>query len=113
MRSAYCIHTLELSALRGWGVAFLAWVAGTTGAGTALLSPTAVVTTLGLIGTVASVAGNEAAIRLGRRRLIMAAMISSIVIAAGIGYAGALSLRGRGRAASGLWTGRCWSIPPR
>jgi MFS family permease len=91
---AYCIHTLELSALRGWGVAFLAWVAGTTGAGAGLLSPTVVVTTLGLIGTVASVGGNEAAIRFGRHRLITAAMLASIVIAACIGYAGALSYGG-------------------
>ena len=29
---AYCIHTLEMSALRGWGVAFLGYVAVTTGA---------------------------------------------------------------------------------
>ena len=91
---AYCIHTLEMSALRGWGVAFLAWVAMSTGAGTGLLSPTAVVTALGIIGTVASVAGNEAAIRLGRRRLIMTAMAASILIAAGIGFFGTLSYWG-------------------
>jgi predicted MFS family arabinose efflux permease len=28
---AYCIHTLEMNALRGWGVAFLAYVAVSTG----------------------------------------------------------------------------------
>ena len=28
---AYCVHTLEMNALRGWGVAFLAWVAIDTG----------------------------------------------------------------------------------
>ena len=28
---AYCVHTLEMNALRGWGVAFLAWVASSTG----------------------------------------------------------------------------------
>ena len=27
---AYCVHTLEMNALRGWGVAFLAWVAAST-----------------------------------------------------------------------------------
>jgi predicted MFS family arabinose efflux permease len=86
---AYCVHTLEMSALRGWGVAFLAWVAGTTGAGG--LAPTAVITALGLIGTVASVAGNEAAIRVGRRRLIMGAMVGSILLAACIGYVGSIS----------------------
>ena len=86
---AYCVHTLEMSALRGWGVAFLAWVAGLTGAG--VLSPTAVITALGLIGTVASVIGNEAAIRIGRRRLIMGAMAASILLAVCIGCIGSTS----------------------
>ena len=62
---AYCIHTLEMNALRGWGVAFLAYVAMSTGAGATRFSPTLVVTALGLIGTAASVLGNETAIRLG------------------------------------------------
>jgi MFS family permease len=91
---AYCIHTLEMSALRGWGVAFLAWVAASTGTGAGLLSPTAAITALGIIGTLASVAGNEAAIRLGRRRLIMTAMAASILIAASIGWVGTLSYWG-------------------
>ena len=42
-------------------------------------------------GHAASIAGNEAAIRFGRRRLITAAMIASIVIGGGIGFAGASS----------------------
>ena len=69
---AYCIHTLEMNALRGWGVAFLAFVASTaTGRPSgAILSPTATLTPLGLLGTLASVLGNEAAIQVGRRRLI-------------------------------------------
>ena len=78
---AYCIHTLEMSALRGWGVAFLGYVAVTTGASAAaVLSPAIVATGLGLIGTFASVAGNEAAIRFGRKRLIVTAMLASILI---------------------------------
>ena len=28
---AYCVHTLEMNALRGWGVAFLGFVATHTG----------------------------------------------------------------------------------
>ena len=84
---AYCVHTLEMSALRGWGVAFLAYVAASTGTNAAAaLSPAIVATGLGLIGTVASVAGNEAAIRLGRRRLIVAAMVASILIGGTIGF---------------------------
>ena len=88
---AYAIHTLEMSALRGWGVAFLAWVAAGTGAVGATLSPAVIATALGLIGTAASVAGNEAAIRFGRRRLIFAAMGASILLGGSIGFLGAQS----------------------
>jgi predicted MFS family arabinose efflux permease len=85
---AYCIHTLEMSALRGWGVAFLGFVALATGASGALLSPTTTLTLLGLLGTLASVLGNEAAIGLGRRRLISLAMIASAVCAGLLGFVG-------------------------
>lgn len=88
---AYCIHTLEMNALRGWGVAFLAYVALSTGAGEMRLSPTLVVTVLGLIGTAASVLGNETAIRWGRRKLIAFAMIASIVVGGSIGFLGTAS----------------------
>jgi MFS family permease len=85
---AYCIHTLEMNALRGWGVAFLAYVAMSTGAGATQFSPTLVVTVLGLIGTAASVLGNETAIRWGRRKLISLAMVASIVVGGSIGFLG-------------------------
>lgn len=88
--TAYCIHTLEMNALRGWGVAFLAFVAANTGA-EARFSPTYVLTALGLIGTVASVLGNEAAMRWGRLRLITVAMLASAVIAGSLGFIGSLS----------------------
>ena len=89
---AYSIHTLEMSALRGWGVAFLGYVAATTGAAAAtFLSPAIIATGLGLIGTVASVAGNEVAIRFGRKRLIVVAMAASIFIGATIGFLGSMS----------------------
>lgn len=88
---AYCVHTLEMNALRGWGVAFLAYVATSTGAGEARFSPTVVVTALGLIGTAASVLGNETAIRWGRRKLIGLAMAASIVVGGSIGFLGTVS----------------------
>ena len=88
---AYCVHTLEMNALRGWAVAFLAYVAASTGASASLFSPAVVVTTLGLIGTAASVLGNETAIRYGRRRLIVGAMLASIALASVIGFIGPLS----------------------
>ena len=59
--------------------------------GRGAFSPTLVVTALGLIGTTASVLGNEAAIRLGRRRLVCAAMVLSIALAAILGFVGSLS----------------------
>lgn len=89
---AYCVHTLEMSALRGWGVAFLGYVAVTTDASAAaVLSPAIVATGLGLIGTAASVVGNEAAIRFGRKRLIVTAMLASILIGGTIGFLGSTS----------------------
>ncbi|MEK7687929.1 MAG: MFS transporter, partial [Pseudomonadota bacterium] len=84
----YCVHTLEMSALRGWGVAFLAFVASSTGLAGETLSPALVVTVLALLGTLTSIAGNEASIRFGRRRLVAAAMILSILFAATVGFLG-------------------------
>jgi predicted MFS family arabinose efflux permease len=88
---AYCVHTLEMNALRGWAVAFLGYVAGATAASASVLSPTFVATSLGLIGTAASVGGNELAIRFGRRWLITLAMVASIAIACAIGAVGTTS----------------------
>lgn len=78
---AYGLHTLEMAVLRGWGVAFLAAVAAATGASATIISPAVTLSALGLLGTFASLAGNEAAIRFGRRSLIAAAMAGSIVLA--------------------------------
>jgi MFS family permease len=88
---AYCVHTWEMNALRGWAVAFLAWVASTTAEPRAWLAPTVVATAMGLFGTWASVAGNELSIRVGRQRLVRLAMASSIVCAAVIGFLGSRS----------------------
>jgi predicted MFS family arabinose efflux permease len=88
---AYCVHTLEMSALRGWGVAFLAYVAASTGNKEAVISPAVLVTALGLIGTFASLFGNEMAIRLGRRKLVQSAMFASVLLGGTIGFLGTAS----------------------
>lgn len=88
---AYCAHTWEMNSLRGWAVAFLTYVATTTGEGGLWLAPTLVAMTMGLVGTGASVAGNEVSIRLGRQRLVRLAMASCAVWAAGIGFLGSRS----------------------
>ncbi len=88
---AYCAHTWEMNALRGWAVAFLAYVAATTGEHAPWLTPTVLATTMGLVGTWASVVGNEASIRLGRQRLVGLAMMSCAVWACRIGFLGSRS----------------------
>jgi predicted MFS family arabinose efflux permease len=88
---AYCVHTWEMNAVRGWAVTFLTWVATGSGGTRAWVAPTVVATTMGLVGTWASVAGNELSIRVGRQRLVRLAMASSIACAAVIGFAGGRS----------------------
>jgi MFS family permease len=80
-----------MSALRGWGVAFLAHVAASAGGPGTWLAPTLAVTAMGLVGTWASVAGNELSIRLGRQRVIRLAMTACVVCAAGLGFVGSRS----------------------
>src|SRR5438034_9778774 len=68
---AYCVHTWEMSALRGWVVAFLTFVAAQTSAAWTPLAPATIASVMGLVGVWASVWGNELAIRFGRRRFIL------------------------------------------
>jgi predicted MFS family arabinose efflux permease len=84
----YSVHTLEMNALRGWGVAYLAFVATVTSTSATILTPAVTLTVLGLAGTLASVFGNEASIRLGRRRLIVSALIASALCACLLGTVG-------------------------
>jgi len=88
---AYCAHTWEMNALRGWAVAFLAYVASATGERSPWIAPTVVATAMGLVGTWSSVAGNEASIRLGRQRLVRLAMTATVACWAVIGFLGARS----------------------
>ena len=91
---AYCIHTLEMSALRGWGVAFLGFVAVATGASGALLSPTIDADVLGLWD-----AGQRPRQRgghpLGPPPADRAAMIGSAVCAVLLGFVGPHRIRSR------------------
>ena len=85
---AYAMHTLEMSALRGWAVAFLGYVAVSSGTTASTVSPAILVTSLALVGSLTSVGGNEVAIRFGRRRLIHTAIAGSIVLAVLSGVVG-------------------------
>jgi MFS family permease len=87
---AYCVHTWEMSALRGWVVTFLTFVAARTPDAWTPLAPATVASVMGLLGVWASVWGNELAIRLGRRRFILGTLLGSGALAAVIGFSAAL-----------------------
>ena len=91
---AYCVHTWEMSALRGWVVAFLTFVAVQSPGAWTPLAPATVASIMGLVGVWASVWGNELAIRFGRRRFILGTMLTSAALAGGVGFGAALPYAG-------------------
>ena len=91
---AYCVHTWEMSALRGWVVTFLTFAAARTPGAWTPLAPATVASVMGLVGVWASVWGNELAIRFGRRRFILGTMLTSGALAAVIGFSAALPYAG-------------------
>jgi MFS family permease len=91
---AYCVHTWEMSALRGWVVTFLTFVAGLTPGAWTPLAPATIASVMGLVGVWASVWGNELARRFGRRRFIIGTMLASGVMAGVIGFSAALPYAG-------------------
>ena len=70
----YTVHTWELSALRAWGVTFLAAVCASQGAPSWLPDPTMLFTVAALAGIAVSITGNETAQRWGRGRVVTVAM---------------------------------------
>jgi predicted MFS family arabinose efflux permease len=91
---AYAVHTWEMSALRAWVVAFLTFAAGRSAGAWTPLAPATVASLMGLLGVWASVWGNEAAIRIGRRRFVLGMLLASAAMAAGIGFSAALPYAG-------------------
>jgi MFS family permease len=91
---AYCVHTWEMSALRGWVVTFLTFVAARAPDAWMPLAPATIATAMALLGVWASVWGNELAIRVGRRRFILGTMLASAGVAAMIGFSAALPYAG-------------------
>jgi predicted MFS family arabinose efflux permease len=80
----YGAHCFELYGIRTWMVAFWAYVASRN-AGGALLEPMTVSVAVALLAMPASVLGNEAAIRFGRRRAIACIMVASAATAVLLG----------------------------
>src|SRR5512140_2124497 len=75
--AGYAAHCLELFGSRSWMVAFLTFSAGLQhGAGFPWRAP-AIAAVVNLASVPASIAGNEVALRIGRRRWILLAMTAS------------------------------------
>ena len=83
----YAAHCLELFGSRAWMVAFLAYSASMQSGPAYPWNAAAIAAVINLIAVPASIAGNEVALRLGRRRWIVAVMSASgtsgIVLALG------------------------------
>ena len=89
---AYSAHNWELFAFRSWIVTFFVFCQGLQGPGAlgAAWSATALAAFIGILGLPASVLGNEAALRFGRRRTVIVIASASAVIAMVFGFMAAL-----------------------
>lgn len=73
----YMAHCLELFGSRAWMVAFLAFASSLHGADTFPWPAAAIAAVVNLLAVPASILGNEAALRIGRRRWILLVMAAS------------------------------------
>lgn len=87
--AAYGAHCWELFGMRSWIVAFFAFAATvrTTGA---WLAPATAAALINLLGPIASILGNEVAVRIGRVRHVTTVMTASIAFAGVVGFASRL-----------------------
>jgi len=84
----YMGHNWELFAFRSWVVAFLVFAGGLK-SGDIWLSATTIAAVATFLGVPASILGNELAVRVGRRRLIVCVTIASGGLSAIIGFSAA------------------------
>ena len=84
---AYGAHCWELMGMRAWIVAFLVFSATLQQAGIGLWSAAAIAAVANLIGVAGSILGNELCVRVGRRRVVSAAMLVSGALGCGLGFA--------------------------
>ena len=82
----YAAHMWELFGLRSWIVAFLVYSQGLQPTGSFQPSATRIAFAMSLIGLPASIMGNEAARRFGRRETITVVMILSCLLCVIIGF---------------------------
>ena len=82
----YTVHNFELFAFRAWTVAFLVFAASRHPEDALPASAAMLAALINLFGVPASILGNECALKLGRHRWITMVMITSALVAAGIGF---------------------------
>ena len=83
---AYGAHSFELFGLRSWIVVFLGFCAALAPESAAgFVSATAIAALMNLLAMPASIVGNEAAGRFGRRGTVAAIMLGSALLACGVG----------------------------
>jgi MFS family permease len=83
----YAGHCWELFGLRSWMVAFFAFSGGLHPAASLLRwGPAATASVINLLGPPVSILGNETAVRLGRRRTVLAIMVVSCALAVVTGF---------------------------
>jgi MFS family permease len=87
---AYSAHTWELFGFRTWLVAFMTFGAAHKAGVANEATITAMATVILMLGLPASVLGNEAATRFGRRRMLSLFMLLSAGLAAITGFSAAL-----------------------
>lgn len=87
---AYAAHCWELFAFRTWLVAFMTFTAVAHGDAVSDGTIATVASVIVLLGLPASVLGNEVAMRLDRRRVLIGFELASIAVAVVIGFAAAL-----------------------
>ncbi|HKI98990.1 MAG TPA: MFS transporter [bacterium] len=83
---AYMVHNFELFGLRSWLVVYLTYSLTLQAPGGAHLAPATMTALVTLLALPSSVSGNEFAVRFGRRRVVMAIMSASALLACGIGF---------------------------
>lgn len=79
----YAVHCWELFGSRSWMVAFLVFAQG---AASWSIGPIAIVAMINMLSPVASILGNETALRIGRARLIRTGMAISAVVTCLLGF---------------------------
>ncbi len=87
---AYMCHMWEMFAARSWLVAFLTFSISLQKARAGLMAPTTVMAVAGIGGMLASIAGGELAVWLGRRRVVTTIMGVSCLLALTIGFSARL-----------------------